>query len=362
MGGSPERTPPAAPATGAAVTPLHVVAAVMRDANGRILLARRTDGRDLAGAWEFPGGKVEPGETAAQALARELREELGVAVDPAACQPLIAVPQQMPRKRIVLDVHVVDAWAGRPRGLEGQALAWTPLEQLRRYPMPPADIPVVGALTQPAHLVISPDLAPADAASPRARARWLDGLAASAAAAGDCRVQLRVRDLDDAALAALAADARHALDGLPAAPMLNLGPPPAAGEGGGRALAAHPRLRLARTLGLGLHLPAAWLGAIEARAALGEAASGVAVTAACHDAHDLARAQALGVDAALLGPVLPTASHPGARGLGWAAFVEHRAHASLPIYALGGLGPADLAAARRHGAQGIAAIRGYASG
>ncbi len=349
------------------MTPLHVVAAVLRDANGRILLARRTDGRDLAGAWEFPGGKVEPGESAAAGLARELREELGIEVDPADCRPLIAVPQQMPRKRITLDVHLVEAWRGRPRGLEGQALAWTPLEQLRRYPMPPADIPVVGALTQPAHLVISPDLAAADAASPGARARWLDALAASAAAAGACRVQLRVRDLDDATLAALAADAQRALAGLPAALMLNLGAPPAAGEGG-PALAAHPRHRLARTLGLGLHLPSAWLGRLEAGAALGEAADGeaadgeAAITAACHDARDLARAQALGVDAAVLGPVRPTASHPGAPGLGWDAFVEHRAHASVPIYALGGLGPADLATARRHGAQGIAAIRGYRAG
>jgi 8-oxo-dGTP diphosphatase len=122
---------------------IHVVAGVLRDARGRILLARRTEGRELAGLWEFPGGKVEPGETPEDALVRELREELGV--DATVGAPVACVPLETPGRRLVLDVRDV-AFTGQPRGLEGQALAWVPLRKLADYPMPPADLPVVEAL------------------------------------------------------------------------------------------------------------------------------------------------------------------------------------------------------------------------
>lgn len=162
--------------------PVHVVAAVLRDARGRILLARRTAGRDLAGAWEFPGGKVEPGETALQALDRELQEELGIRV--LAAEPLISVPQAYPSKRIVLDVHTVTAFEGSPRGLEKQALAWSPLEKLSSYPMPPADRPVVAALTAP---VRSAPMRPSAGLSWRGwTGRWRPARAGSSCAPGGC--------------------------------------------------------------------------------------------------------------------------------------------------------------------------------
>ena len=93
---------------------LHVVAGVITDADGRILLARRAEGRELAGLWEFPGGKVEPGETPEAALARELEEELGLDVDVGT--PLIDVPQQTPTRRLRLDVHCIATWRGTPTG------------------------------------------------------------------------------------------------------------------------------------------------------------------------------------------------------------------------------------------------------
>ncbi|QNU16480.1 NUDIX domain-containing protein [Thermomonas sp. XSG] len=122
---------------------VHVVAGVLRDARGRVLLARRTEGRDLAGLWEFPGGKVEPGESPEDALVRELREELGVETEVGA--PVACVPLESPGRRLLLDVREV-AFSGLPRGLEGQALAWVPLRKLSDYPMPPADVPVVAEL------------------------------------------------------------------------------------------------------------------------------------------------------------------------------------------------------------------------
>ncbi len=134
---------PGARAATMSAPPVHVVAAVLRDARGRILLTRRTEGRDLAGLWEFPGGKVEPGETPEAALARELREELEIEAEVGAA--VTCVEADSPGKRVRLDVREV-RFRGKPRGAEGQALAWVPLRKLPDYPMPPADLPVVELL------------------------------------------------------------------------------------------------------------------------------------------------------------------------------------------------------------------------
>jgi 8-oxo-dGTP diphosphatase len=306
--------------------PVHVVAAVLRDVRGRVLLARRTAGRDLAGAWEFPGGKVEPGESPLQALGRELHEELGIRVLEAA--PLISVPQAYPGKRIVLDVYTVGAFEGTPRGLERQALAWSPLEKLSSYPMPPADRPVVAALTAPGRYLVSPE-----SVEPAAFLARLD----RALAAGVRRVQLRVRGLAPGEMLALARAAAARCRAHGADLLVN-------GEPG-----------LAADLGLGLHLPARDLMAL---AALPPLAAGQLVAASCHDAAELAHAEQLGVQFAVVGPVRATESHPGAAPIGWERFSMLREGVSLPLYAIGGMKPADVAVARRHGAQGVAGIRG----
>lgn len=306
---------------------IHVVAAVIRDALGRILLARRTEGRDLAGLWEFPGGKVEPGETPEAALARELREELGIVANIGA--GLIRVPQQYPDKRLVLDVRLVDSYTGTPKGLDGQALAWSPPHKLADYPMPPADRPVVAALLQPEHYLVTP----APGASDKA---WLSALE-QALADGVQRVQLRAPGIDPARWVRLAERAAGLCQNAGAQVLVN----------GDAALAAR--------LGIGLHLRAAQL---EAAAEWTGGTRPQWLGASCHTAADLARVQAMGCDFAVLGHVRATPSHPGVPGIGWEAFARWRAGVSLPLYAIGGLGPRDLTDARHHGAQGIAAIRG----
>jgi 8-oxo-dGTP diphosphatase len=306
--------------------PTQVVAGVLLDARGRILLARRTAGRDLAGAWEFPGGKLERDETPLQALDRELNEELGIRVH--AAEPLISVPHAGNGKRIVLDVYRITSFGGKPKGCEKQALAWAPPEKLSTYPMPPADRPVVAALTQPDRCLITPEPgADVDAFLVRVE---------RALQAGIRRVQLRARSLDGAALAALAERVKACCESHRAELLIN-------GDDA-----------LARSLGCGLHLRSQQLLACTQR----PVPESQLLSASCHDAVELAHAQAIGVDFALLGPIQATSTHPERKGLGWTKFSRLRETVALPLYALGGMGEGDLAKSRRNGAQGIAAIRG----
>ena len=303
---------------------VHVVAAVLRDVRGRILLARRTAGRDLAGAWEFPGGKVESNETPLQALARELHEELGIRIGPA--EPFIAVPQAYPTKRIVLDVYTVTAYEGTPKGREKQARAWSPPEKLGSYPRPPADRPVVSALVAPSRDVVT--------AAPVERAAFLARLD-RALVAGVRRVQIRDPGLKPAELKALATDAAiHC-------------------RARGAELFVNGEIGLAGDLGIGVHLRAAQLMKLSSR----PLPEGLPVAASCHGADELAQAEAIGADFAVLGPVRATESHPDAKPLGWEHFSQLREAVSLPIYAIGGKKPADVATVRRHGGQGVAGIR-----
>lgn len=306
---------------------LHVVAGVIVDAHGRILLTRRTEGRDLAGLWEFPGGKLEPGESPQAALKRELHEELGIDADIGA--PLIAVPQAMPARRIVLDVYRVDAWRGSPRGLDGQAMAWVPPGKLGRYPMPPADRPVVAALLDPDHYLVTPS--PHDLSDDL----WLAALDASLGA-GIKRVQLRGPGCRPGRWQTLVAEAVARCQAHRAEVLVS-------GDE-----------RLAERHAIGLHLPAAALMKRRKRGLADE----LPLAASCHTARELQHAEAIGCDFAVVGAVKETPSHPGQAGIGWDGFSTLRETASLPIYAIGGLSLADGDQARRHGAQGIAAIRG----
>ncbi len=310
---------------------IHVVAGVIRDPRGRILLARRTEGRDLAGLWEFPGGKVEPGESPEIALQRELLEELGIRATIGA--PVICVPQQYPDKRLVLDVREVRAYDGTPKGLDGQALVWTPAHQLDSYSMPSADRPVVAALRQPDRYLITPEPGTDDSAWLSALERTLD--------TGIQRVQLRMRECDPSRWQHLAALAVGLCRDAGAEVLVN----------GDMVLAAN--------LDCGLHLRSTQLHEHGLKTAIEpHLVSGRLLAASCHTTGDLVQAQELGCGFVVLGPVQATASHPDVNGIGWEAFSQMREQVSLPIYALGGMRPADISLARTHGAQGIAAIRG----
>lgn len=304
--------------------PIYVVAGVLRDVRGRILLARRTEGRDLAGAWEFPGGKVEPGESAWQALERELFEELGVRIGE--IEPLISVPQRYDNKNIVLDVYIVLTFIGKPTGREKQALAWSPMEKLNSYPMPSADKPVVAALTQPNVLAITPEF--------YGDKRNFISAIEQQLASGIRLIQLRCRALAPKKLKELALDIRTLCR-----------------EYGGR-LYINEDIALAKTLDCPVHLKSKQLMQADIEVLL----AGHPFSAACHDIDQLKLAERLAASYVSLGPVLKTPSHPEAEGMGWSGFTKLRDEVSLPIFAIGGLGVGDIADARRHGAQGVAGI------
>ncbi len=307
---------------------IHVAAAALHDPQGRVLIAKRPERVHQGGRWEFPGGKLEPGETPAVALARELKEELGIRV--LSSRPLIRVRHDYGDRHVLLDVHRVTGYAGDPHGREGQPIAWVHPDAMDPATFPAADRPIISALRLPECYLITGE-------DPRAPDRFMDRLDRTLAR-GIRLVQLRAHNLGDDDYAGLAQGAFRLCARHGARLLLNRDP------------------HLVRDLPChGLHLTG-WRLAALARRPLDDRRL---VGASCHTAQDLAHAAHLGLDYALLSPVRATRSHPDARPLGWTRFAALVEGAGLPVYALGGLGPGDLDVAFAHGAQGIAAIRGF---
>ncbi|PAX08504.1 (deoxy)nucleoside triphosphate pyrophosphohydrolase [Sphingomonas lenta] len=132
----------------APTTLLPVVAAALVDGDGRVLLQRRPPGKAMAGLWEFPGGKVEPGESPERALVRELAEELEIVVDPACVRPACFASAALGERHLILLLYVVDEWTGEPRAVEASGLAWVRPAEMRALPMPPADEPLIDLLAR----------------------------------------------------------------------------------------------------------------------------------------------------------------------------------------------------------------------
>jgi 8-oxo-dGTP diphosphatase len=126
---------------------VSVAACALIDADGRVLLAQRPEGKSMAGLWEFPGGKIEAGETPEQSLIRELEEELGIIVKEACLAPLTFASHSYPDFHLLMPLYVCRRWDGMVTAREGQSLAWVRPNRLRDYPMPAADIPLIPHLT-----------------------------------------------------------------------------------------------------------------------------------------------------------------------------------------------------------------------
>ncbi|QTR50195.1 Nudix family hydrolase [Candidatus Thiothrix anitrata] len=307
--------------------PLYVVAAVIRGSDGRILLAQRPNNKHQGGKWEFPGGKLEAGETPLQALGRELQEELGIT--PRQARPLIKVRYAYPERSVLLDVWEVTAFQGVPHGCEGQPVAWFSAAQLPSLEFPAANAPIVTAALLPDHYLITPE--------PSNFPHFLSRLE-NCLQAGVRLVQFRAKSLNASVYLGLAQEVIELTHAYQCKVMVNS--PPLAIAGADGVHLTSRQLQQASAQILESRLPGQWL------------------SAACHNVEELARAAKLGVDFALLAPVLPTRTHPGMPALGWRAFQDSVDAVNFPVYALGGLNAADLATARQYGGQGIAAIRG----
>jgi 8-oxo-dGTP diphosphatase len=311
-----------------ATVSIPVAVGVLMNSQKQVLLTQRTANSDFAGHWEFPGGKVNLDESVFDALVREFKEELGIAVQSAS--HLINVSWAYSHKRIVLHVFCIDAYEGIPRGAEAQALAWVDKDRLSSLIMPPADFPIISAIKLPRMYAITPD--------------WVSTIdelfhVLNQAIIGGARmVQIRIKSkistVSKADIEAVVAWCRerqiivlvnsdtYAVTDIVA--------------DGIQLTSATLRLCSERPLPRGL-----WLGA------------------SCHSASDIHHAASIGCDFVTLSPVLATASHPNAPSLGWEGLARIAENSPLPIFALGGMNADLLAVARNYSAFGVSGIRGF---
>jgi 8-oxo-dGTP diphosphatase len=303
---------------------IKVAAAVLLRPDGSFLLAQRPAGKAYEGYWEFPGGKLEAGESAYDALCRELHEELGITVIRA--HPWLTRVSTYAHATVELQFFRVFEWTGVPHGMEGQQLSWQSLPHLTVSPILPANTPILRALSLPTTYAIS-----------------------NAAELGKEVFLERLEHALHNGLRLLQVREAH----LPAGEMLDYTRQivTLAHRHDARVLVNGDE-GLARLSGAdGVHYTGKQLLACATRPNMEWC------SASCHHADELRHAGRLGFDFALLSPVLPTLSHPGAAHLGWDKFAEMLNGATLPVYALGGLQQDDLAIAQQHGAHGIALLR-----
>ncbi|NYT82392.1 Nudix family hydrolase [Alcaligenaceae bacterium] len=326
---------------------IRVAAGVILRPDGSVLLGQRPADKPWPGWWELPGGKLEPGETVLEALARELKEELDIEVTNAT--PWVTYTHEYPKNIVQLAFCQVRGWVGEPKCMEDQQLAWVDPSHapLPIGPLLPATEPPMRWLQLPDRYLIT------SIGTPEGLANYLVKLE-TALQEGVRLVQFREpawtgEDKDGQGLLAafqqvLQLCRRH----------------------GARCLvnSCHPESWWSEADGV--HLRAAdardWAARkpgsdSDAVHPLKSLVPGL-IGASAHQAADLEAARAVSADFAVLGHVLDTPSHPGVPGMGWAGFAKLAENAGLPVFAIGGQSAATLADARRHGAHGIAGIRG----
>lgn len=298
------------------------------EAGCEYLLAQRPEGKVYACYWEFPGGKVEPGETFREALVRELVEELGIVID--RTTPWLCREFTYPHARVRLKFFRVTAWRGDITPLEHEGICWTRIGDTPSVaPVLPANGPILRALAlPPVHAITNAAEIGTDAELVRIEKALAGGLRL---------IQIRDKTLPSAERKRFAAQVmmlacRHA----------------------GALVLVNDDERLARNIGAhGLHVSSWMLRQLARRPAFDR------VAASCHSADELEIARTLGLDFVLLSPVLPTPSHPETGGMGWESFEHMTERSPLPVFALGGMTLELLDTARQHGAHGIAMMRGW---
>ena len=309
-------------------TLLQVAVGVIKNTDGQVLIALRDKSLHQGGLWEFPGGKLESGETPVQALARELKEELAITVITAT--PLITVKHQYPDVAVQLHVFLVTHFSGDAESCEGRAFKWVTPSELANHAFPAANQPIITAARLPPYYAILDD---ADETLLLMNLQKLLNR-------GVKLIQLRLKTVPSETIAAFIAQAY---------PLC---------KQQGAWLVINSAVNNAQDFAVdGIHLTSRDLKSASKRPAVPRGTHWVA--ASCHNRQELLHAQSIGVDFVVLAPVLVTKTHPETTPLGWEQFSELAAQVNLPVYALGGLAKSDLDRARQSGGQGVAAIRAF---
>ena len=307
---------------------LHVAVAIIKNPNQEVLVALRPPGSHQGNLWEFPGGKLESGETVFSALQREIHEEIGLRVRKA--YPYIKIQHDYGDKQVLLDVWQVTEFDGEASGREGQKIQWLPPTGMKYRQFPEANRRIINLLQLPKQMAITPQFEVFSQLSV-----YLGSFERPYAHA----VQIRQKQLTHDQLLDWTHKSLNILNGC--GPRLILNGPFTLEED--------------LPLEVGLHLTSIELGRLQA--SVGERSR--LVGCSCHSSQELTKAEALGFDYALLSPVAQTGKHPNKSLLGWSGFEELAADVSLPVYALGGMKPSDLRLALARGAAGIAGIGGF---
>ncbi len=304
---------------------MDVAVAIIKASDGRILISKRPKHVYYGGVWEFPGGKVEVGETVNDALEREIKEELGIDIQDS--KPLIYVEHDYGDRYVKLHVKEVLSFRGEPTGLEGQEVKWIQLNELSGYRFPEANEYIRKVLVLPQYYLITPE--------PKDHSSFIQSFEASLSPEIKL-VQLRAKTLSLKDYKSIAQEVIKICQ-----------------ERGVRCL-LNKHQDLVGPLGAdGFHLTGRQLHNFQYR----PLSKDFIVSASCHNLSELKRAEQLDLDFAVLSPVQRTQSHPEREPLGWDTFRSWVKKVNIPVIALGGLTQSDLPHAREMGAQGIAAIQ-----
>jgi len=304
---------------------IEVVVAVMIKSDGSFLLARRPESKPCEGYWEFPGGKIEPGESHLQALNRELMEELGIQIE--LSYPWITLVYTYSHATVQLFFYRIEKWHGEPYAKENQELSWQFVDDIKVAPMLPTNVPVLRALSLPPVYQITNAV---DLGVENTLTQLKNSFQQ-----GTKLVQIREPEMikDDLYLFAhKVVELAHCY---------------------GVKVLINGDIELSKEIGVeGVHFSSAQLMAATTRPEANLCG------ASCHNVEELFQAERIGIDFVVLGPVLPTLSHPRATPMGWRKFAQIIRDFPLPVYALGGMKLEDLTTSWEHGAHGIAMIRG----
>ncbi len=308
---------------------LQIAIGILRNSVGEILISKRANSVPQAGLWEFPGGKIETSETCLQALQRELLEEVGVQVQ--AAQPLITIRHKYATQVVELNVWEILAFSGTAIGLEQQQIQWLAPNLLQQYKFPAANDNILQAIKLPRQYAILADAEPVQ----------LRQNLVTILQQGIKLIQLRCKQLPVNILQEFLTYAIPICQQYSAQLLLNS--------------------TIATKLpvifdAIGIHLTSVDLMALSKRPQ-----TPALVAASCHDLPQLQHAEKLGLDFAVLAPVLTTPTHPNAKTLGWENFTALVAKTKLPVFALGGMQTQHISQAFQAGAQGIAGIRVFLS-